>query len=287
MKPINSFITIGGDSRQIYMAEHLNMLGYSISAYGLPESKIKCVEDLRAEIENKDAVILPLPVTKDGKYIQSIVPVKESVDEIISLIKPEQAVFAGMISKGLENKIKSRNIKVYDYFKREDVTVMNTVPTVQGILKAIIDNIDYTIFSSRCAIFGYGRVSKITADSLSSLGAKITVCARKYGDLASAEIKGYDSCLINDFYKSANDFNIIINTVPSLVIDKKILRNLRKDCLIIDVSSAPFGVDFTSAYDLGIKSLQCSSLPGKVAPKTAGKIIADGIMNIIKEEYNG
>lgn len=287
MKQINSFLIIGGDSRQIYMAEYLCSQGYDVSLYGLPETNIKSVENLKNEIENYDAIILPLPVTKDGKYIHSIASVKETVDEIISIIKPEQAVFAGMISKGAETKISNKNIKIYDYFKREDVTVMNTLPTVQGILKVIIDNVDYTIFRSKCAVFGYGRVARITADTLYSLGADVTVCARKYGDLASAEIKGFESCLISDFYKNADKFNIVINTVPSLVIDKNVLENMRKDCLVIDVSSSPFGVDFTSAYELGIKALQCSSLPGKVAPKTAGKIIADGILNIIKEEHNG
>ena len=286
MKPINSFIIIGGDSRQIYMAEHLDAQGYNISVYGLPETQIRSVNNLKKEIEKSDAIILPLPVTKDGMKIQSIIPVKETVDEIISFIRPEQAVFAGMISKGLEMKITKRNADVYDYFKREDVTVMNTVPTVQGILKVIIENIDYTIFSSKCAVFGYGRVSRITAEALSSLGADITVCARKYGDLAAAKIKGFNGCLINEFSKEANKYNIIINTVPSIVIDNEILKKVRKDCLIIDVASSPFGVDFTAAYELGIKALQCSSLPGKVAPKTAGKIIADGIMNIIKEENN-
>ncbi len=284
LKNIKSFLIIGGDKRQIYMAEYLNNFGYSVTTYGLSSENII---DIKSEIPNKDAIILPLPVSKDEKKIYSIIPVKESLDDIISLIDPDQIVFGGMIGKGTESKLKRKNIKLYDYFKREDVTVMNTVPTVQGILKVIIDNIDYTVFSSNCTIFGYGRVAKITADTLSSLGANITVCARNCGDLALAKTKGYNTCNINEFYKSANHTDIIINTVPSLVIDKNILESIRKDCLIIDVSSAPFGVDYGTAYKLGIKALQCPSLPGKVAPKTAGKIIADGILNIIREEYDG
>lgn len=287
MKKINSFIIIGGDSRQLYMADYLETLGYEVSIYGLPEKSRRCISDLKTEIDSKDAVILPLPVTKDGKYLFSVVPMKETIDEIIAYIKPEQSVFAGMINKGLESKINKKGGVIYDYFRREEVTVMNTVPTAQGILKAMIDNIEYTIFASQCAIFGYGRVAKITADILSSIGADITVCARKYGDLALAETKGFESCMINDFYKIAHKFNIIINTVPSLVIDRKILDNVRSDCLIIDVASAPFGTDFAAAYELGLNAIQCSSLPGKVAPKTAGKIIADGVLNIIKEGHDG
>ncbi len=286
MKKISSFLIIGGDSRQLYMSEYLEALGYEVSIYGLPEKRKKCISNLKFEIENTDAIILPLPVSKDGKYLTSVVPVKETIDDIIPMLKNNNIVFGGMINKGLEKKIEKKGCKVYDFFKREDVTVMNTVPTAQGIIKAMIDNIEYTIFQSNCAIFGYGRVAKITADILSSMGAYITVCARKYGDLALAQTKGYESCMISDFHKSAHKFNIIINTVPTLVIDKKILENLRSDCLIIDVASSPFGTDFATAYELGLNAIQCSSLPGKVAPKTAGKIIADGILNIIREEFD-
>jgi len=53
---------------------------------------------------------------------------------------------------------------VHDYFRREEVTVMNTIPTVQGILKAIIDNIDYILR-------GYEDV----VEKLSKLGANIEI----------------------------------------------------------------------------------------------------------------
>ena len=189
-----------------------------------------------------------------------------------------------MIDKGIEAKLKNREIKYYDYFKREDVTIKNTVPTVQGILKAMIDNVDYTIHSSKCAVFGYGRIGKITADILKSIGADITVCVRKEADLANAEIRKLESCLIKDFYLVSNQYDIIINTVPAPVVDRKILENVKSDCLIIDVSSAPYGTDFATAYEFGINALQCPSLPGKVAPKTAGKIIAEAIISTLKEE---
>ncbi len=286
LNKINSFLIIGGDSRQIYMADYLESLGFEVSVYGLPENNKNKISNIKNEIKNFDAVVLPLPVSKDGKYIYSVASLNIATDDIVNSIKPEQAVFAGMISKGTETKIRNKNAYVYDYFKREDVTVMNTVPTVQGIIKSVIDNIDYTVFSSRCAVFGYGRVARITADTLSSLGADVTVCARKNGDLAIAETKKMKGCRINRFHKIANEYDIVINTVPSLVIDKEILKNLKKDCLVIDVSSSPFGVDFTAAYELEIKAIQCPSLPGKVAPKSAGKIIADGILNIIREEFD-
>lgn len=284
MKKSDNFLIIGGDSRQLYMADYLEKTGKKVSVYALPEKNRKCIVNLKEAITQCDAIVFPLPLTKDNKYPFTVVPIKESLDEIISNISDNRLVFAGMAGKGIESKIKNKGAQMFDYFKREDVTVMNTVPTVQGILKAIIDNIDYTIHSSRCAIFGYGRVAKVTAEALSSLGADVTVCVRKGSDIALADVNGLKGCFISEFYKYADSFEIIINTVPSTVIDRRILENVRADCLIIDVASAPFGTDFAAAYELGINAIQCSSLPGKVAPKTAGKIIADGIINILKEE---
>ena len=285
MEKIKDLLIIGGDSRQLYMADHLEERGFNIAVYGLPERARKCVTELKSAVEAADAVILPLPVTRDGRYVFSIVPVKETFDEMAAMFHKDQPIFAGMLSHSMRARLEKRCDEVYDYFEREDVTVMNSVPTAQGILKTMLENIEYTVHSSNCAVFGYGRIGKVTADVL-SVGADVTVCVRRTSAIALAAVNGLGGCLISDFYKSADRYDIIINTVPAQVIDRKILKNVRPDCLIIDVASAPYGTDFAAAHELGINALQCSSLPGKTAPKTAGRIIADGVINILKErEY--
>lgn len=284
MKKADNFLLIGGDNRQLYIADHLEKNGKNVSVYALPEINRKCIKNLKKELGTYDAVVFPLPVSKDGIHPFTVVPVKETLDDIVSLLHENMLVFAGKSGSGFESKVLSKGVELFDYFRREDVTVMNTVPTVQGILKVIFENIDYTVHSCSCAVFGYGRVAKVASDILSSLGADVTVCVRKGEDIALAEVNGLRGCYISEFYKTADEFDIIINTVPSMVIDRKTLENVRKDVLIIDVASAPFGTDFAAAYEFGINAFQCSSLPGKVAPKTAGRIIADGIINILKEE---
>ncbi len=287
MQKSKNIIIIGGDSRQLYMADYFENAGFNVSVYGLPEKGRKCVSDIKSAINQSEIIVLPLPATKDGKFITSQIPMRESIDEITACINENHFVFAGMISKGLEAKILKKTNRIFDYFKREDVTIKNTIPTAQGILKTMIDNIEYTIHSSKCAVFGYGRVARVTADILSSIGADVTVCVRKSSDIATAEIKGLSGCLISDFHTISHKFDIIINTVPSVVINRRILENVRTDCLIIDVASAPYGTDFAAAFELGLNAVQCPSLPGKVAPKTAGKIIADAIISILKEEDYG
>lgn len=284
MKRINKFTFIGGDSRQLYMADYLEKEGFAVDIYSLPKKTRNLTHNLSESLDSSQGVILPLPISKDGVYLTSVLPMKETIDDIISMLNAEHVVFGGMVSKPVETRFSRNGIKVYDYFRREEVSVMNAVPTAQGIIKAMIENIEYTINSSKCAIFGYGKIASVTADVLKALGADVTVCVRKYGDIAKAQIKGFDSCFIKDFSKSAYKYDMIVNTVPSLILDKTMLKNLKNDCLIIDVASFPYGTDFAAANELGLNALLCSSLPGKVAPKTAGEIIAKGVLNIIGEE---
>lgn len=285
MKKIDNILIIGGDNRQEYMADYFENIGKAVSVYGIPETeKRENIRNLSSAIKEADAIILPLPFSKDGKKIFSITPFKETVDDIASETKSDQLIFAGMLSGSAKNKLSKNESKVFDYFRRDEVSILNSIPTVQGILKTIFDNINYTIHSSKCAVFGYGKTGKLTASTLKALGADVTVCVRKYSDIALAHTNGLEGCMIKDLYGYAHSFDIIINTVPSVVINKAILHELKRECIIIDVASAPYGTDFAAAEKLGIKALQCPSLPGKTAPKTAGEIIAVGILNILKEE---
>lgn len=266
------------------MADYLESKGYKISLLLLPEKRIECSKDVKSSVESADIIIFPLPFSKDGKNVFSITSQTLPFDSIIRYINNKQLVFGGMFNSSAETKLKKKTLNVYDYFRIEEVTVKNTVPTVQGIIKIITDNVEYTISGSKCAVFGYGRTAKLTAEILKAFGAEVTVCARKEGDRASAEIRGMKSSSISGFVRIANEFDIIINTIPSIIINREILENLNKNCMIIDVASAPYGVDYACANDLSINAMQCPSLPGKIAPKTAGEIIGNAINKIIKEE---
>lgn len=290
MKEPKRFLIIGGDVRQIYLAQALNEKGFIANTYGfnnieninIPRFEYK---NLKQAIDYSDAIILPLPMTRDGKKINC--PFSEQdilIEDISCYLNPEHTVFGGMINKDFEDLAKERGIKVFDYFKREELIVKNAVPTAEGVLKVIMDELPITINGSKIAVTGFGRTSKVLVKMLNCLGADTTVVARNYGQLAFAEIEGCRPVTFSDFDKASMKLDIIVNTVPDLVLDEQILRTLKKDCLIIEIASAPYGVDFDKAKELGIRVILTGSLPGKVAPKTAGEIVSDAIQNIIKEE---
>jgi len=145
-----------------------------------------------------------------------------------------------------------------------------------------MEELPITLHGSRCLITGYGRVGKSLSKLLTAMEAKVTVAARKHADLAWAEAQGC-ACIEIKNLAEAGDFDVIFNTVPYLLFGRDILRKLDKGTLLIDLASRPGGVDFTAAAELKIKTVWALSLPGRVAPKTAGAIIKNTILNMIKE----
>ena len=59
---------------------------------------------------------------------------------------------------------------------------------------------------------------------------------------------------------------------------------MRKNALIVDLASSPGGVDVGAAEKYGIRYISALSLPGRVAPDSAGEIIAETIKNILVAE---
>lgn len=76
---------------------------------------------------------------------------------------------------------------------------------------------------------------------------------------------------------------MIFNTVPVLLFSRDILQRMDRSTLLIDLASKPGGVDFTAAAELQLKTIWALSLPGRVAPKSAGFIIKNAILNMLKE----
>ena len=149
--------------------------------------------------------------------------------------------------------------------------IPNAVPTAEGAIEIAIAETPFTIHG------------KILSKDLYALGAQTYVEARKYADLAMIEGHGYEPLPLDNLKEHIHEFDIIFNTIPSLILDDEILTKVKKDALIIDLASKPGGIDFDAAKSYGLKVIWALSLPGKIAPVSSGAIIKDTIMNIIKE----
>lgn len=278
---------IGGDLRQLTIAGMLAADGYDVIIYGfdrdIKTDDLTHADTLSATLDS-EIIILPVPVTFDN--IKVNMPFSDEVLTLKSLtdgINPLSIVFGGRISRTLSSELESRGIMHRDYMKRDELAIRNAVPTAEGAIEIAISETPITLHGSKCLVMGYGKVGKVLARFLDGLGANTYVEARKYADLALIESHGCIPLTMKEAKTRINEFDVIFNTIPALVLTKDVLSGVNQNSLIIDLASKPGGVDFESARELGVKVIWALSLPGKVAPVTAGIIIKDTITNMLSE----
>ena len=277
----NIFLILGGDDRSLYLGEYLEAQGLKVCYYAFNQTD--CYKSLAEAVNESSCIILPLPLTRDRTTLNT--PLFDEtvlLSDIRTFASPDKLFLGGSIPTSFTEEIRSCGAECFDYMKLDEVAIYNAVPTAEGVVQILIEKTPITIHGMRCAITGYGKVGKALASTLKALGADVTIFARKEQDLAYAQTQSLKAKTYDTLHESLNDFDTLINTVPAKVIDKGVLLHLSPHCLLIETASAPFGIDFQAAKELAFEVVKAGSLPGKVAPRTAGEIIGRSILNIIR-----
>lgn len=276
----NRIYVVGGDLRQIKLAALLAEEGYNVSAAILSEEHFD-VKNLR----DADVIILPIPVSCDNAYVNApLSKQRVEVSEVLDAVSPDCFVLGACISQEIEKMLTDRKLRYEDYYKREELIIKNAIPTAEGAIEIALSEMPITLFKSRALVTGYGRVGKVMAEKLRALGAEVTVSARKYSDFAWIEEAGMNAVHTSDLVLCADKFDLIVNTIPAVVLTEEVLKRVRKEALIIDLASKPGGVDFNTAKGLGKNVIWALSLPGKCAPVTSGEIIKEAVLNILAQK---
>lgn len=285
---IKSFGIIGGDKRQLFLAKSIYDSGYTVMLGGFDRLKSTgtlVLGDIKSAAEKSDVIILPVPsVRTDGSINTPFSDDCTVLDDELIEIMLKKPVFVAMKDKFLKAYPQFENAELYDYAAKEEFAILNALPTAEGALEVAMKQYEGTVAGSRCLITGYGRIGKVLAEMLKNHKADVTVSARKSSDMAFAQAFGYKKLNTNKL-SCIRNFDLVFNTVPSLIFDRELLMNTDKNTIIIDLASLPGGVDFEAAQKLGIDAVRALALPGKCAPKTAGEIIRTTVFNIIEEVY--
>lgn len=279
-----SFGIIGGDKRQLYLARSISEDGYPVSVCGFEMSgETTGLSELSlAGIVNKcENIILPLPATRDGVNVFAPYSSQDiAVDDAFILSLVNKNVYGGYMSKLTSKNELWSAVNVGDYYLREELIVLNAIPTAEGALGIAINEYPGTLNGAPCLVAGYGRIGKILTKCLLGLGAQVHVAARKNKDFAMIRAMGAKPVRYGEIKQP---YALIFNTVPELVITRQILARQSGDTLVIELASLPGGVDRKAAALDGIRVIDGQSLPGKVAPKAAAQYIKEAIYNMMEE----
>lgn len=283
---------IGGDARYLELIKILKsnpdneviLCGFDKLEQGF--TGLNEVELYELDQSQLDVVILPITGTDKTGNVETVFTDKKiNLDEAwFQKLKPSCIVFTGITNDYLTEATKKADKTLVPLLDRDDVAIYNSIPTAEGAIMMAFEHTDQTIHSARVMVVGFGRVGNTVANKFSALGAKVSVCARSIRDLARITEMGLHAIPLHELSNHTEKCDILINTIPALVVKKEAIRNLPTNAVIIDLASKPGGTDFDFAKKRGIEAILARSLPGIVAPRTAGKILANVIEQILEEE---
>ena len=276
-------VIVGGDKRQKYLKEYLVEKGFTVDSYGLFDWDDD-TDKLKGMIEEDSIIVLPLPATRNDKTIFMPFSKKEiSIDRLFSFLGSKNLVFGGIIKGELLSRLRESEIPYYDYYDQTFIE-KNAVLTAFGALKILLEHIDFALPLGKYAVTGYGKVARETVSLLKSLSCDVTVFARNPSQREDAIIKGCKAEPLTSLSRLSGEFDIVINTVPAHIIHEETIANMKKECKIIELASAPFGLDFDLARKHSVDVVKAIGLPGKYTPKSAGEIIGKKLQDFLQRE---
>lgn len=290
MKSKKIILIAGGDLRQKYAAAELaDLPGVEVHATGFTPNTWENTAVIPWDGADSDAavydvLVLPIPASADGIRVHAPFGSAELLLETLaSYGKPGALVLGGQVRDAVRDRFERRQMIVEDYLQREELALANAVPTAEGAIQIAMEETPRTLHGERVLLVGFGRIGMALAPRLRALGMEVVVCARRCETRALAKMNGCRAVPMHCLKEEAARCGLVMNTVPALMLNRSVLEVLPSDALVIDLASRPGGTDFDAAKQCGTRVVWALSLPGKVAPMTAGGIIADTIRNILEE----
>lgn len=261
---MKNVLFLGGDERSVAAFYDLKKSGCKTGSIGL-------FKDDNADYNDADAVVLPIPTTKDNKTVYC--PLTDRtiyLDDVKKAVK-DRLVITCKYDFG-EGCV--------DILKSDGFAYLNAVPTAEGAIAYAIENTPFTLWKSKVLVIGNGRVATVLRERLSAFGCHLTVSARKFKDFALLDTQNTEYINTADVCLNADKFDVIFNTVDAEIFPDP---GKLKETLLIDLSTRGC-IDYTAVKELNIKAVKLPGIPAKIAPVTAGNIYAKTLKSVINSQ---
>ena len=165
----------------------------------------------------------------------------------------------------------------YDLLKDEEYQRKIARMTAEGAIAAAMGRTGCALEGAKCMIVGWGRIGRALAGMLVALGADVTVLSRREEVFSEIKGSGGKAEHTDDAARLIQQMRFVFSTPPAMVIDRRVLENARKDAVIIDLASPPYGVDVDAAAELGVPAWREPGVPGRYCPENAAGAIYESM----------
>ena len=161
------------------------------------------------------------------------------------------------------------------YARREEYQIAIARLTAEGAIALLRP--ETGLSGAHILLRGYGRIARLLARDLQKAGALVTAAARSGEQRAWAEAEGIEALPLDALSGALDRFDVIIGTIPAPVLTEPLLALVRKDALLLELASAPGGIDAAAAHERGLRYIRAPGLPAKYAPERAAVILRDAV----------
>lgn len=250
------------DMRSLELMEEMIRRGYYVS-------------DQQKDMKYADVIYLGVKgIDRKNRLLTN----KETVvieEEMFTKLKPK-CLIVTLVHNGYLEELAMRYGFCYrGLLEKEDFIVKNSILTAEGLISYIISHRRDPIYQSCIMVLGFGHCAKPIITYLVAMNADVSVGVRnpKY----QKDIENMGASYINLNNLDLSDKNILINTIPKVVVHAHHLDLANHKMMIVDIASYPYGIDHHYALSKGMNCQILSAIPCRYAYGYAGRIIADEI----------
>lgn len=271
-------IALGGDARMLGALEAARRAGWE-SAYIASESDLPNIPDAA------DAVLLPWPHSFRDELLCGTQISKARTLECLSACT--LALHGGGVSEGEL----SMAAHAFDPSQDEAFLRSNARLTAEGAIYRAMQRQGRALLGAAVLITGFGRIAQELTLRLVAMGSFVIVCARNEMQMRRAHELGAHPVPLAQAASACRQAEVIFSTVPAHVLGKNELDKISPDALVIELASAPYGMNMELARHMGVNVVLESGVPGKYAPMNAGAALFDvlerRLAQIVRQEERG
>lgn len=248
---------VGGDARFAYLTRLLCSCGHDARAVRPMECGVPNLP--KAEIE----------ALHEAKNVVMNWPVSDG-EEILNRLKAGTKVY--FCGPGMPDSI-PEGICAVDLWRDERLLLENAWLTAEGAVAAVMQSGVKALKDCHCLIVGWGRIGRALTEILVGMNVRVTVASHMQRGRNGAVERGAECISTYEMGKHLRGVDIIFSTPPERVMDEAVMKKAERGVRIVDLSSAPYGVDLAAAKALGLNAWREPGLPGRYCPLSAAQAL--------------
>ncbi len=274
-------LVCGGDERSVHLARLLHDDGHEAACFCLDRAELPAGCHGTAVPVEAEAVILPVPAEDAHGFLNAplgALPCR--IEHILDCAGSSAAVIGGGLSAGIRAAAAQRGMEVYDYMRSPCFTARNAAITAEGAVSELMKKAKTALCDMRILVIGWGRIGKLLINKLHALCPALYLMSKNSEARALARELGCAAIAPDCPPELLGGFDAVINTAPAPVIAD--LRAFRDSCILLELASAPGGIDASCAENCGLELSVLRGLPGRYAPESAARTVHGAVSEILK-----